>query len=230
MQGDVRLFEIGSVFEPTGKALPREIVRAGVLVMGRRHPAHFTSNKGEPFDEWDAKGIAERVARDAHPGVGIALVPAEGEWLWRVHAGGADVGGVRRVALDAPVWAAPALGVEIALAEMQNAAVAPRGQNAHGSTPRPEGRTVTPYRPLPVTPAADFDIALIVPTGRTVAAVEAVIRRTAGELLERLELFDEYTGKGIEPGTRSLAWRLTFRHPERTLRDKEIEGPRVPSR
>jgi phenylalanyl-tRNA synthetase beta chain len=42
-----------------------------------------------------------------------------------------------------------------------------------------------------------------------------------------LELFDQYTGTGVPAGHRSLAWRLTFRHPERTLRDKEIEGRRA---
>ncbi len=46
------------------------------------------------------------------------------------------------------------------------------------------------------------------------------------DLLERLQLFDEYTGRGVPAGMRSLAWRLTFRHPERTLRDREIEGRR----
>jgi len=46
-------------------------------------------------------------------------------------------------------------------------------------------------------------------------------------LLERLELFDEFRGEGLPAGHRSLAWRLTFRHPERTLRDKEIEGRRA---
>ena len=56
--------------------------------------------------------------------------------------------------------------------------------------------------------------------------MEAVLRRGAGELLECLTLFDEYRGKGIAPGLRSLAWRLTLRHPERTLRDKEVEGRR----
>jgi len=45
-----------------------------------------------------------------------------------------------------------------------------------------------------------------------------------GELLERLSLFDEFRGAGLPPGTRSLAWRLTFRDATRTLREKEIEG------
>jgi phenylalanyl-tRNA synthetase beta chain len=75
-------------------------------------------------------------------------------------------------------------------------------------------------------PAAEIDLALLVPVGTTVADVERVIRSAAGELLEQLSLFDQYVGSGVEPGYRSLAWRLTFRHADRTLRDKEIEGRR----
>ena len=41
-----------------------------------------------------------------------------------------------------------------------------------------------------------------------------------------LSLFDQFRGAGVPAGQRSLAWRLTLRHPERTLRDKEVEGRR----
>jgi len=44
------------------------------------------------------------------------------------------------------------------------------------------------------------------------------------ELLESLSVFDEFRGAGIAEDSRSLGWRLTFRHPERTLRDREIQG------
>jgi phenylalanyl-tRNA synthetase beta chain len=54
-----------------------------------------------------------------------------------------------------------------------------------------------------------------------------VIRTAAGDLLEKLLAFDLYEGAGLEPGHRSIAWRLTLRHPERTLRDKEIDGRRA---
>jgi len=87
-------------------------------------------------------------------------------------------------------------------------------------------RPVSEYRPIPATPAVEFDLALLVPDRVSAGEVEAVLRRGAGELLERVVLFDEYRGKGVEPGLRSLAWRLTLRHPERTLRDKEVEGRR----
>jgi phenylalanyl-tRNA synthetase beta chain len=40
-------------------------------------------------------------------------------------------------------------------------------------------------------------------------------------------VFDVYEGPGVDAGHRSVAWRLTLRHPERTLRDKEIDGRRA---
>jgi phenylalanyl-tRNA synthetase beta chain len=110
---------------------------------------------------------------------------------------------------------------------MSNGDVAPPGEHAHGDTESPAPRRPRPYRPLPSTPAAEFDLALVLPPGTSAARVEEVIRAAAGDLLERLSAFDEYEGRGIEAGHRSVAWRLTLRHPERTLRDKEIEGRRT---
>ena len=69
-------------------------------------------------------------------------------------------------------------------------------------------------------------MALIVPDAVPAARVEEVIRAASGEMLEAATVFDEYRGDGVPAGTRSLAWRLTFRDPVRTLRDKEIEGRR----
>jgi phenylalanyl-tRNA synthetase beta chain len=82
------------------------------------------------------------------------------------------------------------------------------------------------YAPLMTTPAAEFDLALIVPNKIPAEMVERVMQLAGGDMLEHTELFDEFRGAGIPEGTRSLAWRLTFRHPERTLRDKEIDGRR----
>ena len=130
------------------------------------------------------------------------------------------------MALDAPVWAKPAFGVEIVLATMPNGDVAPAGEHAHGAAEGPAVRTTRPYRALPPTPAAEFDLALLLPHGVLASQVERTIRDAAGDLLERLELFDLYEGAGIDEGHRSIAWRLTLRHAERTLRDKEIEGRR----
>jgi phenylalanyl-tRNA synthetase beta chain len=82
------------------------------------------------------------------------------------------------------------------------------------------------FRPFPSTPATFFDVALLVPNDLEAGKVEAVMRRAGGELLESLTLLSEYRGAGIADGFRSVAWRLTFRHPDRTLREKEVTGRR----
>ena len=228
MQGDLRFFEVGTTFTAQGKALPREEQRVGVLVMGARRPVHFTEAQPPAFDEWDVKALATTLAAAAYPGAPIAMVPAEAPVLWRVQAGGVVIGEVRRLTLDAPVWAKPAFGVEVRLGEMPSTPVAARGQHAHGAAPaRSPADEPVRYRALPVTPTAEFDLALLVPDALLAAQVEAVLRTVSGPQLERCELFDEFRGAGVPAGTRSLAWRLTFRHPERTLREKEIEGRRT---
>jgi phenylalanyl-tRNA synthetase beta chain len=80
---------------------------------------------------------------------------------------------------------------------------------------------------MAATPSVDMDLALIVPDSRSAADVDTAIRAASGPTLESVTLFDEYRGDGVPAGARSLAWRLTFRHPERTLREKEIEGRRA---
>lgn len=228
-QGDVRIFEVGSVFAPRAGQLPAEKVRVGALIMGNRRPPHFTDTSRELFDEWDAKALGERIAELAYPGLPITLEPGDGApVLWRISAKGGEIGTVERLALDKPVWASAAFGVELTLGRLSSSPVAAPGAHQYGD--RLTGRTPTKghvtYRPLPTTPAAEFDLALLVPDGVSAAEVERVLRKSAGDLLEQLELFDEFTGSGVPAGNRSVGWRLTFRDATRTLRDKEVEGRR----
>ena len=230
MEGNIRLFEIGAVFAPReGATLPMERKRVGILVMGDRRPAHFTEPKPPRYDHWDARALAERLLEVAAPGAEMSIVPADaaaqatGE-LWSIELNGASRGVVRKLALDAPVWAAPAYGIELDLGAIESAEVAPPGKSIHGQTPMPPPVKHVPFKPLPSTPAAPIDLALLVPDAVRAADVERVIRNNGGDLLERLVLFDEFRGTGLPTGTRSLAWRLTFRDATRTLRDKEIEG------
>jgi len=228
MQGNVRLYEIGSAFEKGADALPDESVRVALLIMGDRDPAHFTNAKPAQIDAWDAKGLAELVARIAAPGrAELVASDAGGDLLWNIVVEGETRGHVSRVRLDAPVWASPAFGVELVIGGMPNGDIAPPGEHAHGEPAAPVTRTAPKYRPLPVTPASEFDLALLVPDDVRAADVERAIRLAAGDLLERLVAFDVYEGPGVDAGHRSVAWRLTLRHPERTLRDKEIEGRRA---
>jgi phenylalanyl-tRNA synthetase beta chain len=217
MQGNVRLFEIGTAFfaggdqtalpGPKKAGLPREEMHVAALVMGQRAPTHFTKAIQPSYDEWDIKFLAERTAMAAFPEAEITLTPGSGDTLWDIVASGNNVGSARRLTLDAPIWAKPAFGLEI---NIESAGLS-------------QGRHKT-YRAIPATPRAQVDLALIAPTSVTAAEIEAVIRREAGELLETLTLFDEFIGQGIPDGSRSLAWALTFRDRERTLKDKEVQG------
>jgi phenylalanyl-tRNA synthetase beta chain len=228
MQGDVRLFEIGSTFTLRPEGLPLEAVRVGALIMGHRRPPHFTEPDPPLFDAWDIKALAARIAELAFPAEAAVLDPTDDGVSWVVLVGHARrrVGRAGPVALDRPAWAAEAFGVELTLDPMPNGFVAPPGAHAHEVKPEPRPRAAVRYRPLPTTPAAVLDVALLVPDGTPAADVERVVRTSGGDLLEHVELFDEYRGEGVPEGVRSLAWRLTFRDPVRTLRDKEIEGRR----
>ncbi len=217
MQGDVRLFEIGAAFAPGAPGdRPREETRVAALLLGARRPPHFTDAKPAAFDAWDAKALADLLVREVYPGAATALVPGDAQpVLWQIEVGGEPVGDVRRVALDAPVWASAAFGIEFTIGD------------EFGRRLRVQIDSRVLASPLPCYPAAEFDLALIVPDAHLAGTVGEAITRGLGELLESATLFDEFRGPGVPDGSRSLAWRIVLRHPERTLRDKEIDGRRA---
>jgi phenylalanyl-tRNA synthetase beta chain len=59
--------------------------------------------------------------------------------------------------------------------------------------------------------------------GITAAAIETTIRAAAGPLLADAFAFDVYEGAGVGKGARSIAFRLRFRSPDRTLTDEEVD-------
>jgi len=213
MQGNIRLFEIGTAFfageDPAvlKAALPREEMHVGALVMGQRSPTHFTKAIQPSYDEWDIKYLAEMAATAAFPSAVVKMIPGTGETLWEIVVDGHPVGSARRLTIDAPIWAKPAFGLEINLEAIEQGAAQSKA-----------------YKAIPATPRVQVDLALLAPVRVTAAQIDDVIRKEAGELLESLTLFDEFSGQGIPEGSRSLAWALTFRHPERTLKDQEVQG------
>ena len=72
-------------------------------------------------------------------------------------------------------------------------------------------------------PGSDRDIAFYAPTDVAVADIAKLISRTGGQLLEKVFLFDEYKGKGVPEGQRSLAFRMFYRARDRTLTDQDID-------
>jgi len=220
---DIRLFEIGTAFRLKDsltvalkdslaverKGLPEERIRVAAVLTGARHPPHWRDGAKVPdMDLWDLKHHFELAVGLACPAARVQV--AAGKTGWEAVTGtGEAVGWAGALRADAPVWAAPLFGLEVDLAMEA-------GAGAGAGAP-------LAYRPLPVHPPVERDLALVLPGGVTAAAVADVLRRAAGALLERLEVFDEYQGPGIPAGHRSVAWHCTFRDPARTLREQEVE-------
>ena len=53
-------------------------------------------------------------------------------------------------------------------------------------------------------------------------SVARALREAGGDLLESVDLFDVYRGASVDDGSRSLAFRLRFCAPDRTLTDDEV--------
>lgn len=85
---------------------------------------------------------------------------------------------------------------------------------------------VLQVRAVSTFPAGKEDIALVVDEAVAAAAVEAVIREAAGDLLEEVRLFDVFRGPQLGEGRKSLAFSLRLRAPDRTLTAGELAGVR----
>ena len=75
-------------------------------------------------------------------------------------------------------------------------------------------------------PMAQSDVAVVVDESVPADAVQRSLRDGAGEQLEALTLFDVYRGDQVGEGRKSLAYRLTFRAPDRTLTTDEVSALR----
>jgi phenylalanyl-tRNA synthetase beta chain len=85
---------------------------------------------------------------------------------------------------------------------------------------RPRDRAVAAP---PRYPAAERDLAVVVDEGVPAATVERAIRGAAGPDLVGVRLFDVYRGAPLDSTDKSLAWRLVFQSPDRTLTDAEVD-------
>jgi phenylalanyl-tRNA synthetase beta chain len=199
---DVRLFEIGNVFRAgeSGER-PREERHVAAVLSGRREPAHWSGTGEGRIDMWDLKGHFEAAVALAVPG-GTVQVEGTG-WIAR-DSRGHVVGQAGPLDADAPPWADPLFGFELLL--------------------DPAPRSSVRFTALPVTPSSERVLALLLPEAVTAQQVIELLRRTGGGLLESVAVQSDYRGPELQRGTRSVAFRLTFRAPDRTLRDAEVDA------
>jgi phenylalanyl-tRNA synthetase beta chain len=213
---DVRLFEIGTTFT-RGEAgqPPVEVPHLALVLHGARMPAHWTG-EAAAWDLWDIKGLLLRLAVGIwgegcvlRPAVSVTPPWAPDTCVELVTPAGVvvgKVGSLRPQSLDLPPWARTLWGAEVILPE------------------NPEPLTPMRYRAVPRHPGVDRDLALILPPGIWSEGVVQRIWSEAGPLLAVVEIFDQYQGKGLPDGARSVGFRLRFQAEERTLTEAEVEA------
>jgi phenylalanyl-tRNA synthetase beta chain len=162
-------------------------------------------------DFFAIKAVLEALA--AQLGTEVEVGPGEEPFLHpgrsgRIVLGGNDAGWMGEVhPLVCRAWdLEAAAGFELELAGL--AALSPSGQE--------QFEDVISY------PAVNQDLAVVVPEETSAAAVREAVLAGGGELLRSAEVFDLYRGEQLGEGKKSLALRLSFRAPDRTLTDEEV--------
>ena len=201
---DLRLFEVGRVF----RAADREEHTALALVLtGTVSPASWRDSKPRLADFFDLKGVLAALNLDGvtlepttHPALALAVELRRGQTVVGL-AGQLFPGRARELDATAPVLVAE---IDLDLFD-----AAPAG-----------GRYVEP----PKFPAITRDIAMVIPATVPHGQIESVLRSANEPLLAGIELFDVFTdptGQRIPADQKSVAYALTYRSAERTLKAEE---------
>ena len=75
-------------------------------------------------------------------------------------------------------------------------------------------------------PATTQDLSLVCDANVAAAEVMDVVKVAAGELLEAIDLVDDFRGGNLPEGQKSLTFALRFRAPDRTLTQTEASEAR----
>jgi phenylalanyl-tRNA synthetase beta chain len=204
-----------STLEAIRDAVPRQPWHVAVVAAGQSDRAGWWG-PGRPLDVTDVVGWAHSVGETLgvpltrqqterapfHPGRCVELALADGTtvgWAGELHP---KV--VQRLGLPERTCAAE-LDLDVLLAASDHR---------------------TQVRPLSTHPMASSDVALVVARSVRHGDVEQSLRAGAGPLLESVELFDVYVGDQLGPDEQSLAFRMHFRAPDRTLTTEEVNAAR----
>jgi phenylalanyl-tRNA synthetase beta chain len=208
----LRLFQTGPIFlAPEGATkLPEERMDLTV-VLSQPEGNEFWMSARASVDLYDAKGEVEALLRtlkiEPSSGLAYSFDASTGEFSYATKEGVLVEGGVvsetvaERRGIDQPVWWAT-----LDLLKCYDL----RGPQAK-------------LKDLPEYPASRRDLSLVARPGSGFGEIEKALVKNAGPLLESLAVFDVYRGDNIPRGHTAYGVRLSFRAPDRTLRDEEIE-------
>ena len=216
---DVALFEVGmNFFQVENQDLPEERIFVGGLMTGPRAQLSWHQAQ-EPVDFYDIKGVAEDLLdslRVPTPVFAAGQCPAyyDPTASASILAHDQVLGWVGRVA--GPVAKnfelREAAGGAAYIFELDLAAVM-------------EARLGLPqFQSLPRFPAVERDLAVVLDRDVEAARVVDYIKSLGQSYLVGVVLFDAYEGRQVADGQRSLALRLQYRAPDRTLTDEEVNA------
>jgi len=210
----IALFEIGPAFIPVdGQLLPDEPQRLALAMSGRRHAASWDAQNPQMMDIFDLKGVVEELlqalhVQDAHfdaaehpsyhPGKCARLMAGDEELGY--------LGELHPLVKENFDFLAPA----VLAAELNADALYRLAQKRFEAVP------------VPAYPPVIEDLAMIVAEEMPAAQVRETILKAGGFILKDAELFDIFRGEQVGAGSKSLAYRLTWQAPNRTLNDKEV--------
>jgi phenylalanyl-tRNA synthetase beta chain len=212
---DVRLFAVGALFLSSEGPLPDERLAFAAVLAGERHG---WLDKPEGVDVWDGKGLAEGlVSRMLRRDATVRPAGAD-ERPPRLHPRGAawiEVDGKRVGSLgplhpdvaDAFELTEGAVVVEVDLGALEEVGARP-----------------VRFAQLPRFPASPRDLSVVVRDDVAAGDVELAVREAAGDLAERVALFDRFAGGSVPQGHASLALHVVYRAPDRTLTDAEVDA------
>jgi phenylalanyl-tRNA synthetase beta chain len=206
--GGIRLFELGRVYLPRPNELPDEPEMLCGILSGPRLERSWHGD-GKLVDFFDAKGVAEGLLRKL--GVAASFKPGDDEGLHpnkqaAIVIDGNSLGVVGEV--HPKVLAAFDISEKVYLLEISVTALLPF--------------TVSQkmFQPIPRFPTTVRDIALVVDTGTTHQQIEDIIK--SFPMVSQVTVFDVYAGEPIPASKKSLAYRVVYQSPTRTLTDEEV--------
>ncbi len=208
----VRQFEVARTFHDEGGELPREVVRAAALLTGPRDA--WVGEPGEPLDFYDVRGLVDRFVLELTSRPPELVSPTDPGPAWHprraveVRLDGAVLGmagELHPAVLAGLKLPKGAVGFELELLSLWD-------------------RRVRPKAPvLPELPPMARDVALLVDESVDAEPLRAALGEACGELAESVRLFDVYRGDKLPEGKKSLAFSVTYRAPDRTLTDDEVD-------
>ncbi len=210
---DVGLFEVGRVFSLNNGATKEER-RIGIALTGQRNPIFWNGDgRDAKFDVSDLKGFVEELLEQFGLRGVTFTRQAESTKLF-LESAAIALGG--KLPLGELGRLSPALAKKYDLRD----AVFLAELNLDQLLAR---RNITrSFKPLPQFPSIRRDVAILVPGATTHEAVLQAVKQAKPANLETVELFDVFRGKNVPEGQKSLAYAFTYRSPEKTLTDAEV--------